>query len=118
VFAFWLQLAVSAGHMHPEDVFGPLGHPIVQGQGTTLLAADRQDGDSRSDPHAAALGDVCAICAAMQMVAAGVPSAPFRLQAPLDLIGTLSASDSGGLRQASPFRLFQSRAPPFVPDRS
>jgi hypothetical protein len=118
MFAFWLQLAVSAGHMHPEDVFGRLGHPIAQGQAATLLDTDRQDGNAPAEPHSGALGDVCAICAAMQMVAAGVPPVPFLLQVRLAPIGRLTASRAGGLPQAAPFRLFQSRAPPFVPDRS
>jgi hypothetical protein len=104
--------------MHPEDVFGPLGHPIVPGQGATLLEADRPDGTSSGDPHSGTVGDVCAICATMQIVAAGVPPVPLLLQPPTGPIGILAVSGRGGLPQAALFRLFQSRAPPFVQDRS
>jgi hypothetical protein len=117
-FAFWLQLAVSAGHMHPEDVFGPLGHPVVAGQGATLLEADWQNGNASGDPHSGAVGDICAICATMQIVAAAVPPVPFLLQAPIGPIGMVAVTDRRGLPQAALFRLFQPRAPPFVQDRS
>ena len=84
-FALWLQLALTAGHMHPEDLFGPSGGLVLHDHGARhqeTLSRDRS-GSSPGDAQPSLDTDVCAICAAMQMVAVAVPPLPFRLQAPL-----------------------------------
>jgi hypothetical protein len=107
-FALLLQLAVSAGHMHPHDVVGSLGHP-VPGTGVSWL----HDGSGQPVP-ADADGDQCAICAAMQLVAVAVPPTPFLLSAPLDRLGSQPPSGDRIRPDATSFRLFQPRAPPLV----
>jgi hypothetical protein len=113
VFAFWLQLAMSTGHMHPEDVLGRAPHPTSQGQSVEAVWPDR-DAPSSADPHAGLDGDGCAICAAMHMVAAAVPPLPFELRVPLIPVGALAPSGARQPPAATSFRLFQSRAPPLV----
>jgi hypothetical protein len=116
VFALWLQLAVSAGHMHPEELFGPAGLLVGQQHGAVAhQSAERDRPDpSSTDPQSGAVDDVCAICAAMQMVAVAVPPLPFQLRAPLTPAGALAPAGGRELPNTAPFRLFQSRAPPSV----
>ncbi|MGB8842853.1 MAG: DUF2946 family protein [Aliidongia sp.] len=111
-FALLLQLAISAGHMHPQDVFGSLGHPIAPGHGASWLQSGA--GHAPTGTPADADGDQCAICAAMQLVATAVPPPPFLLSVPFDPIGPSRPAGDHLLPDATSFRLFQSRAPPFV----
>jgi|GEM_PF-2778185 hypothetical protein len=111
--ALSLQLAVSAGHMHPEDVFGPLGHPVVQGQAAPGLEADRRAG-SAGDAATGADGDFCAICATMQLVAVAIPPSPPLLGAPLGPIVRLIPAGAGAPPKPGHFRHFQPRAPPLL----
>ncbi len=114
LFAFLLQLVLSTGHMHPEDLFGPQGYPVVAGHGVDALEADRGDrgNQSPSDPVSGADVDGCAICAAMHMVAASVPPLPFLLHRQLELYAVLAPSLQRKLSTSPDYRLFQSRAPP------
>ena len=112
VFALWLLLAVSAGHIHPEEIFGPLGHPIAPGHGVAWLGPDRPE-QGRQDPTGPdADGGLCAICAAMQLVAAAVPPPWFGLTRLSRPIGAKRPPQSAALPEAASFRLFQPRAPP------
>jgi hypothetical protein len=112
-FALLLQLAVSAGHMHPQDIFGSLGHPAVPGDGVTWFQGGGS-GHAPAGSPADADGDQCAICAAMQLVAVAVPPTPFLLSVPLARLGMQPPPGDHILADAVSFRLFQPRAPPFV----
>ena len=70
LFAVWL-IALSFGHIHPEDIFGPIGHAVAQGHGITQVASDRSAAPQGPSKHGAAAADTdgCAICASMMLAA-------------------------------------------------
>jgi hypothetical protein len=115
LFAVWLQLALSFGHIHPGDIF-PFGHPVAQGHAVTSVA-NAGDGAPLT-PLRPAGGDVidltCAICASMALAAALVVPDPVRLPLPLDAVVASVLQDDGFILTAAPFLLFQTRAPPTV----
>jgi hypothetical protein len=108
LFALLLQLALSFGHIHPEDLLPQsfAGHAdrVV---GRTELPAGGQDRHVPGTPH-----DDCPICAVMHLAGTIViPDAP-TLALPTQFI-TVSFSAGGVSFISIPRRLpFQTRAPP------
>jgi len=103
--ALWLQFALSFGHLHKEDVFGPTGLSGTTAQ--SLL-------NSRTvDPHDMDMAaDGCAICTVMAMVASSI--VPETLDLP-DRRSTGLVPVFAGTRfliSEPGYRLFQTRAPP------
>jgi hypothetical protein len=109
VFAIWLQLVLSAGHMHPEELFGTTARSAQAGQG---IAARRDTAPAA--PVSGAAEDSCAICAAMQLAATALPPSPVLLRAPMQAAGRAVPARDHALPASAPYRLFQSRAPPAV----
>jgi hypothetical protein len=113
LFALWLQLAVSFGHLHPEEVFGPAGRLIVPGHGATEIAAPRHDSPLTPVPAGESeAADVCAICAVMAMAATSVPPVATSLPAPSFIFIRHAAAHPVFRIAARPFLLFRTRAPP------
>jgi len=106
--ALWLQFVLSFGHLHKEDVFGPVG---LSGTTTPLLLNSRP-----ADPHDMDMpADGCAICAVMAMVASSIvpdaPALPDRRS-----VGLVPVFAGAGFLMTEPgYRLFQTRAPPRLP---
>lgn len=102
-FALSLQLVLSAGHMHAEDL------PAVSSlDGPSFSAA------GGADPLLDTGHDGCAICVTMAMVATAVPPSLFLAARPVLPPGGFAPPVAQRQPSAAPFRLFQSRAPPFV----
>jgi hypothetical protein len=107
--ALWLQLALSFGHYHAED-FAGLGRP----SSAELVKAAPLPG-SPANPFSEALGhEACAICASMALADGLVLPDPVRVAAP-SLRGCGSrATPEAFVLAGTPYRLFQTRAPPVV----
>ncbi len=73
--AFCLQLALSLGHLHRADLFGPLGHPVIAGEGADRLAAPHAGPGDPSDNTGGLDSDAdhCAVCASLHLTASAVP---------------------------------------------
>jgi hypothetical protein len=105
--AFALQFVLSFGHIHAKEIF-------TGGQGSLTISVDRHPGPSQEPFDDVAAEGACAICAAMAL--AGTSLLPDPVEVPLP---SVVAAASEGLAdrhvaRVSPFRLFQSRAPPSV----
>jgi hypothetical protein len=113
-FALCFQLVISAGHVHLDDITGlPDATLIGHGAGAVFDTVRRADnGPASTDPQAGTATDICAICAAMQMVATAVTALPPALRLPLLPNGAPDAAGVPRLADALPFPLFQPRAPP------
>src|ERR1700757_2583716 len=72
--ALALQLALSFGHMHRDD----LGLPPLPAAGQTLIASGTVASPvgPADQSHQPASDDYCAICASMALIATATPSLP------------------------------------------
>jgi hypothetical protein len=110
LFAVFLQLVLSFGHIHPSDIF-PFGHAVAQGQGVAqLVTADH--GSPAGQNETGAGGEACAICANMALAASLVLPDPIGIAPPAAAIPTRVAAPVALLIAAAPHLLFQTRAPP------
>jgi hypothetical protein len=78
LFALMLQMAVSFGHMHADDLgLQTLGtvHQLPFSSGQSPAAPSKQNNSSAPD-------DYCPICASMALLATGIPSLPPILTVP------------------------------------
>ena len=75
MIGLWLQLVLSIGHVHPTEVFGPIGHFISVDSGPDRVSA-RPDDDS-GGPADRQAGDIdidgCALCASLHLTASATP---------------------------------------------
>lgn len=107
LFALALQFALSFGHIHPEDIYGParaadVSIALPATGGSQLLPADQP---YHSD-------DYCPICATMYLLgSSSVPQAPQLLLPPV-ASQAIAHFDGVALVIASQRAPFQSRAPP------
>jgi hypothetical protein len=106
LFALALQIALSFGHIHREDIYGPARATSATATGAV---ADNSAPSDRSSKHS---DDYCAICATMSLLGSSfVATAP---QLPLPVVSHFIdhvdrvAAIFVPTRRAS----FQSRAPP------
>jgi hypothetical protein len=111
LFALAVQMVLSFGHMHRDD----LGLPPLPASDQTQIAFDaaraqaKQSADRNQQP---ARGDYCPICDSMALIATAVPSLPPVLIVPAPIRQIWP--DPAHLTRA-PTRLalsFQARAPP------
>jgi hypothetical protein len=112
LFALALQLYLSFGHIHPDDIYGPAKLPLSSATQIALPTAGA--GQSLTVDHTASQpDDICAICATMYMLgSSSIPEAPRVL--PVARIAR-SATHFIHIAEilAAPRRApFQSRAPP------
>lgn len=112
LFALALQLVLSFGHIHPEDLVG------AAAAGTHAVAAGQQAGHAPkpSAPHRKSGGDddICAICALIQLVNTSVASAAPPLPAPSEVRWVDWQIVYGFSSAPSSHRLFRARAPPLA----
>jgi hypothetical protein len=108
LFALALQFALSFGHIHPEDIYGPGGAPTQVAAAT--VPATVQPADTGSTTHD---DDYCAICATMALLNNSFVAAPPQLPTPQVLSRAVEHADSVAVLVIAPRRApFQSRAPP------
>ena len=110
LFALWLQLALSFGHIHSSDIFR-FGHPVAPGLGAAELVAPQ--GSLPAAPgQSATLHQNCAICANMALAGSLLPAEPPALPRP-SLTARAPFDGERALALAAPRHLlFQTRAPP------
>ena len=112
LFALALQMAVSFGHMHRDD----LGLPPLTDANPTHFAASPTGAASPVQKHGqpAAPDDYCPICASMALVAMAIPSLPPVLLTPdpIRRLWPTQMPTRGVSVDIAPS--FQARAPPSV----
>jgi hypothetical protein len=110
LFALALQMIVSFGHMHRDD----LGLPPLAGAGGASIAFAAAPGSQppAGQHHQPASDDYCAICANMALLATSMPSLPPVLVTPEPIrrVWASLASVQSPPKQIS--LSFQARAPP------
>jgi hypothetical protein len=111
LFAVFLQLVLSFGHIHPSDIF-PFGHAVAQGQGVAQFVASDQDSSPAGQNETGAAGQACAICANMALAASLVLPDPVGVAPPNSTVRMAVAVHVTLLIAAAPHLLFQTRAPP------
>lgn len=110
LFALWLQLALSFGHIHSSDIYR-FGHPVARDLGAVELVA--KHGPLPAEPgQSGVLHEDCAICASMALASSLLPAEPPTLPRP-SLSGRATFGGERALALAAPrYLLFQTRAPP------
>jgi hypothetical protein len=108
LFALALQIVVSFGHMHRDD----LGLPPLSGAEQTQIAASVAAGHPAGQHQQPASDDYCPICASIALLATAMPAVPPVLVT-LQAIGYVPPPLASLQRLASQVALsFQARAPP------
>jgi Protein of unknown function (DUF2946) len=112
LFALAVQMVVSFGHMHRDD----LGLPPLAGTDHTSIASNTAPGSQAptGPQQQPASDDYCPICASMALVATAIPSLPpvLILPAPIRRVW-LSETPARGV--STPLALsFRARAPPLA----
>jgi hypothetical protein len=111
LFALAVQLVLSFGHIHREDIFGPAAAPA--GAVVVASAAD-PSAPTPADPAPGHADDYCAICASLYLLGTSfVPDVP---QLPLPHVSyAIEHVDRTVVVLVVPQRApFQSRAPPLA----
>jgi hypothetical protein len=108
LFALALQMVVSFGHMHDDD----LGLPPPPASDRTHAASNTAPAHPADRDRPAAPDDYCPICASMALVATAIPSLPPLLVVP-DAIRHVWLAQAPVHRPPTQIALsFQARGPP------
>jgi hypothetical protein len=112
LFALALQMVVSFGHMHPDDLgLSSLTTPhwahFPSSAAQALTSPTDRDQYPSSDGY-------CPICASMALLATGAPSLPPIIVAPLLTSRVLSSPTTLYLVATQTILSFQARAPPLA----
>ena len=111
LFALAVQLFLSFGHIHPDDVYGSLNAPSFA-HSVSLATADREH-FAGSDQSAPSASDLCAICVSVSLLGSSFAAQPPKL--PLTELQTAEhAALTVAFVIAPVWGPFQSRAPPIV----
>jgi hypothetical protein len=109
LFALAVQLFLSFGHIHPDDIYGSLKAPFPA-HAFSDSATDRALTVS-NDRSAQTADDFCAICASVSLLGNSVAAEPPKL--PLPEPQTVERAARATAFVIAPLRgPFQSRAPP------
>jgi hypothetical protein len=107
LFALLLQLALSFGHVHPEDLLGASAAGIQAAAGSAQPAGPDQDRPPAGAPH-----DDCPICSVMHLAGTIVLPEPPAPALPAQFTVAIFLADDL-VSIVIPRRLpFQTRAPP------
>ena len=110
MFALWLQIGLSFGHIHPRHALAAEAQPA--GHAAALIAAPRRlPDDPIKNTADRVASEACAICASIDLAATAVPPQPPALSPPVRAGWRVAAAADFAL-PAIPHRLFQTRAPP------
>lgn len=103
LFALALQLVVSFGHIHRDDIYGAP-------QAATAANSGRQTPSHQPAQHG---DDYCAICATIALLSHSSTAAPPQLLPPIVSAHAVAHADRVAIFVVAPPRApFQSRAPP------
>jgi Protein of unknown function (DUF2946) len=112
LFALAVQMVLSGGHMHRDDLGLP---PLPVSDGIQFTSATTQGpGGSADQDHHPASNDYCPICASMALVATAFPSLPPVLVEPVSMRRERLFETPVQRPSTQIWRLFQARAPPFA----
>jgi hypothetical protein len=109
LFALLLQLALSFGHLHPEDLLGASAARIGAVADKAQPANPAQDRHAPGAPH-----DNCPICAVMHLAGTVVLPDPPVLALPAQFTVTVLSSDDFVTILIPRRPAFQTRAPPIA----
>jgi hypothetical protein len=112
LFALAVQMVVSFGHMHPDDL-GLSSLATAHWAHFPSGAAQSLTGPTDRDQYPSS-DDYCPICASMALLATGAPSLPPVIVAPPPISRVLSAPTALYLVAAQAILSFQARAPPLA----
>jgi hypothetical protein len=110
LFALAVQMVVSFGHMHPDDLGLP-SFGSVHWAHFPSGAAQALTGPTDRDPYPSS-DDCCPVCASMALLAAAAPSLPPAMAALLPIRRIWSSLISPYLVAPQAQFAFQARAPP------
>ncbi len=112
LLALAVQLVLSFGHIHREDIYGPERPAAAPSVSAALAAGDAQSLPAdRSSHHT---GDYCAICATISLLSTSFVAMPPQLALPLASYA-IEHIDGVAVAFIAPQRApFQSRAPPLA----
>ena len=112
LFAFAVQMVVSFGHMHRDD----LGLPPLAGTNSTQIssAAASPSVPPADQQHQSPSDDYCPICASMTLIATAVPSLPPVLILPVALRPVWPSQLPARTVSPRVALSFQARAPPIT----
>jgi hypothetical protein len=109
LFALALQMVLSFGHLHRDD----LGLPPLRAPDQTQVTAHANPAPHPGNPdQQPASDDYCAICASMMLVATAVPSLPPVLPVPEPVRPVWAATASAHTLKLDIALSFRARAPP------
>jgi len=109
LFALAVQLVLSFGHIHREDIYGPVR---ASAAAAAVPAADKSQ--APADRPAKHSDDYCAICASIALLSTSFVAAPPQLPLPF-ASHAVDQVDRVAVVFIAPRRApFQSRAPPAV----
>jgi hypothetical protein len=108
LFALTVQLVLSFGHVHVGKIAPASSHGAI-----TVAQAPDGDGGPSPKPHSG-VGDFCAICATISLLASSVVPTTSSLLPPVATEHRWLTAFADARISASPFVLFQARAPPVV----
>ena len=109
LFALAVQLFLSFGHIHPDDIYGSLNGPFPA-HAFSVSPAD-QGLTASNDQSATVNNDLCAICASVSLLGNSVAAEPPKLSLPESQSVEHAARAIAFV--IAPLRgPFQSRAPP------
>jgi hypothetical protein len=111
LFALALQMALSFGHLHRDDLGLPPLPASDQAQVTAHTSVAPRPGNPDQQP---ASDDYCVICASMALVATGVPSLPPALTVPEPVRPVWPAPTPAQTLKLDVALSFRARAPPLV----
>jgi hypothetical protein len=112
LFALAVQMVVSFGHMHPDDL-GLSSLATAHGAHFPSGVAQALTGPTNRDQYPSS-DDYCPICASMALLATGAPSLPPVIVAPPPISRVLSSPTALYLVAAQAILSFQARAPPLA----
>ena len=112
MFALAVQMVLSFGHMHRDD----LGLPPQPMSGETQVTSDMTPAPSQpaGRDHHPGSDDYCPICASMALIATALPSLPPMLIEPMPIGHVRVSETSVRLSVPQVARPFRARAPPLA----
>jgi hypothetical protein len=109
LFGLWLQLALSFGHFHAEDFAGLGGRAAPEVAHAAPLPSLPLNPFYEGVAH-----EACAICASIALADCLLLPDPVPVATPGAIAGASLATSQAFLLIGTPYRLFQTRAPPVV----
>jgi hypothetical protein len=109
LFALTVQLFLSFGHVHLDDLTPP--SPAAAG-----LSLEQTGNRDRTPPahHDGGAGDVCAICATIGLLASSVLPEPAQVALPIAIPSVWTSDLAAVASRFDQHLLFRARAPPVI----